>query len=191
MRIISGKAGGIALSVPKGEVRPTTDRVREALFSILNPLIDHADVLDLFTGLRSLRPGSPQPRGRELPHGGFFRLSCATAKANLAKTGLEGGAVIQGDAVQFVKRELLAGRKYDIVFADPPYCKGPADRDFIVELAEAGIAGLLKDGRVFIAEVQEGWGTGMEGAAEFDGLDLVDTRRYGKNMLLFYRLPEK
>lgn len=191
MRIISGKAGGIALSVPKGEVRPTTDRVREALFSILNPLIGHADVLDLFTGsgvfgLEALSRGAGSSRMVD-----FSRLSCATAKANLAKTGLEGGAVIQGDAVQFVKRELLAGRKYDIVFADPPYCKGPADRDFIVELAEAGIAGLLKDGGVFIAEVQEGWGTGMEGAAEFDGLDLVDTRRYGKNMLLFYRLPEK
>ena len=170
MRIISGKAGGIALSVPKGEVRPTTDRVREALFSILNPLIGHADVLDLFTGsgafgLEALSRGAGSSRMVD-----FSRLSCATAKANLAKTGLEGGAVIQGDAVQFVKRELLAGRKYDIVFADPPYCKGPADRDFIV---------------------QEGWGTGMEGAAEFDGLDLVDTRRYGKNMLLFYRLPEK
>ena len=49
MRIISGKAGGITLSVPKGEVRPTTDRVREAVFSILNPLMDQADVLDLFT----------------------------------------------------------------------------------------------------------------------------------------------
>ena len=158
MRIISGKAGGIALSVPKGEVRPTTDRVREALFSILNPLIDHADVLDLFTGsgafgLEALSRGAGSSRMVD-----FSRLSCATAKANLAKTGLEGGAVIQGDAVQFVKRELLAGRKYDIVFADPPYCKGPADRDFIVELAEAGIAGLLKDGGVFIAEVQEGWG---------------------------------
>ncbi len=47
MRIISGKAGGITLSVPKGEVRPTTDRVREAVFSILNPLMDRADVLDL------------------------------------------------------------------------------------------------------------------------------------------------
>uniref|UniRef100_UPI00260A5F0C RsmD family RNA methyltransferase n=1 Tax=uncultured Akkermansia sp. TaxID=512294 RepID=UPI00260A5F0C len=45
MRIISGKAGGITLSVPKGEVRPTTDRVREAVFSILNPLMDGADVL--------------------------------------------------------------------------------------------------------------------------------------------------
>ena len=113
MRIISGKAGGIALSVPKGEVRPTTDRVREALFSILNPLIGHADVLDLFTGsgafgLEALSRGAGSSRMVD-----FSRLSCATAKANLAKTGLEGGAVIQGDAVQFVKRELLAGRKYD------------------------------------------------------------------------------
>lgn len=65
------------------------------------------------------------------------------------------------------------------------------DRDFVVELVEAGAAGLLKDEGVFIAEVREGWGTGSEGSADFDGLRLVDTRRYGKNMLLFYRLPEK
>lgn len=191
MRIISGKAGGIALSVPKGEVRPTTDRVREALFSILTPLIDQADVLDLFTGsgafgLEALSRGARSARMVD-----FSRLSCTTAKANLAKTGLEGGNVIQGDAVQFVKRELLAGRKYDVVFADPPYCKGPADRNFIAELAEAGVSGLLKAGGVFIAEVQEGWGSGREGAAELEGLELADTRRYGKNMLLFYRLPEK
>lgn len=191
MRIISGKAGGIALSVPKGEVRPTTDRVREALFSILHPLIEHAEVLDLFTGsgafgLEALSRGATSSRMVD-----FSRLSCSAVKANLAKTGLKGGTVIQGDAVQFVKRELLSGRKYHVVFADPPYCKGPADRDFIVELAEAGVSGLLREGGVFIAEVQEGWGTGREGAAEFDGLELVDTRRYGKNMLLFYRLPEK
>lgn len=191
MRIISGLAGGIALSVPKGEVRPTTDRVREALFSILHPLIDHADVLDLFTGsgafgLEALSRGARTARMVD-----FSRLSCATVKANLAKTGLDGGTVVQGDSVQFVKRELQAGRKYDVVFADPPYCKGPLDRDFIVELVLAGIPGLLKESGVFIAEVQEGWGTGREGSAEFDGLRLVDTRRYGKNMLLFYQLPEK
>lgn len=72
MRIISGKAGGIALSVPKGEVRPTTDRVREALFSILNPLIDHADVLDLFTGsgafgLEALSRGAGSSRMVDFP----------------------------------------------------------------------------------------------------------------------------
>lgn len=191
MRIISGKAGGINLSVPKGEVRPTTDRVREALFSILNPLIEQADVLDLFTGsgafgLEALSRGARSSRMVD-----FSRLSCATAKANLEKTGLSEGVVIQGDAVQFVKRELLSGRKYDIVFADPPYCKGPADRDFIAELVEAGVAGLLKKRGLFIAEVQEGWGTGRDGSAEYDELDLTDSRRYGKNMLLFYQLPEK
>ncbi len=191
MRIISGKAGGISLSVPKGEVRPTTDRVREALFSILNPLIEQADVLDLFTGsgafgLEALSRGARSSRMVD-----FSRLSCATAKANLEKTGLNEGVVIQGDAVQFVKRELLSGRKYDIVFADPPYCKGPADRDFIAELVEAGVAGLLKKRGLFIAEVQEGWGTGRDGSAEYDELDLTDSRRYGKNMLLFYQLPEK
>lgn len=191
MRIISGLAGGIALSVPRGEVRPTTDRVREALFSILHPLIDRADVLDLFTGsgafgLEALSRGARTARMVD-----SSRLSCAAVKANLAKTGLDGGTVIQGDAVQFVKRELLAGRNYDVIFADPPYCKGPVDRDFIVELAQAGIPGLLKVSGVFVAEVQEGWGTGREDAAQFDGLRLVDTRRYGKNMLLLYQLPEK
>ncbi|WP_051729273.1 RsmD family RNA methyltransferase [Akkermansia muciniphila] len=191
MRIISGKAGGITLSVPKGEVRPTTDRVREAVFSILNPLMDRADVLDLFAGSGAFGLEALSRGARDARMVDFSRLSCAAARANLVKTGLEGGTVIQGDAVQFVRRELLAGRKYDIIFADPPYCKGPADRDFIVELAEAGVAGLLKGGGVFIAEVQEGWGTGREGAAEIDGLNLVDTRRYGKNMLLFYQLPEK
>ena len=181
MRIISGKAGGITLSVPKGEVRPTTDRVREAVFSILNPLMDRADVLDLFAGSGAFGLEALSRGARDARMVDFSRFSCAAARANLVKT----------DAVQFVRRELLAGRKYDIIFADPPYCKGPADRDFIVELAEAGVAGLLKGGGVFIAEVQEGWGTGREGAAEIDGLNLVDTRRYGKNMLLFYQLPEK
>ena len=153
--------------------------------------MDQADVLDLFTGSGAFGLEALSRGARDARMVDFSRLSCAAARANLVKTGLEGGTVIQGDAVQFVKRELLAGRKYDIIFADPPYCKGPADRDFIVELAEAGVAGLLKSGGVFIAEVQEGWGTGREGAAEIDGLNLVDTRRYGKNMLLFYQLPEK
>lgn len=72
MRIISGKAGGITLSVPKGEVRPTTDRVREAVFSILNPLMDRADVLDLFAGsgafgLEALSRGARDARMVDFP----------------------------------------------------------------------------------------------------------------------------
>lgn len=77
--------------------------------------MDQADVLDLFAGsgafgLEALSRGAGNARMVD-----FSRLSCAAARANLVKTGLEGGTVIQGDAVQFVKRELLAGRKYDII----------------------------------------------------------------------------
>ena len=102
MRIISGKAGGITLSVPKGEVRPTTDRVREAVFSILNPLMGRADVLDLFTGSGAFGLEALSRGARDARMVDFSRLSCAAARANLVKTGLEGGTVIQGDAVQFV-----------------------------------------------------------------------------------------
>lgn len=190
MRIISGLAGGVVLNVPKGEVRPTTDRVREALFSILNPLIENADVLDLFTGsgafgLEALSRGAASAKMVD-----YARASCVVAKENLEKTGLKGANIVQGDAVQFVRREILTGREYDIIFADPPYCKGPADRDFVAELAEAGIASLLRDSGVFIAEVQEGWGRGGIGSADIPGFELLDVRRYGKNMLLFYQLPK-
>ena len=54
MRIIAGKAKGMPLKVPQGEVRPTQDRVREALFNILGTVIEGARVLDLFCGSRSV-----------------------------------------------------------------------------------------------------------------------------------------
>ncbi len=187
MRIISGLAKGIPLTVPKGEVRPTTDRVREALFSILNPLIAQADVLDLFTGSGAFGLEALSRGARSAKLVDSLRNSCMTAKSNAAKCRLNNAVIVQSDAVQFVKREAESGRQYDIVFADPPYCKGPADRDFVVEMVEAGISRLVKPDGLFIAEVQEGWGTGQEGEQEFEGFDLVDIRQYGKNMLLFYR----
>ena len=82
MRIISGKAGGITLSVPKGEVRPTTDRVREAVFSILNPLMDRADVLDLFAGSGAFGLEALSRGARDARMVDFSRLSCAAARAN-------------------------------------------------------------------------------------------------------------
>lgn len=158
MRIISGKAGGITLSGSQGGSSSHDRPGQGSRFFHPEPADGPGRRAGYLPGpgafgLEALSRGARDARMVD-----FSRLSCAAARANLVKTGLEGGTVIQGDAVQFVRRELLAGRKYDIIFADPPYCKGPADRDFIVELAEAGVAGLLKGGGVFIAEVQEGLG---------------------------------
>lgn len=190
MRIIGGKAGGIALQVPKGEVRPTTDRVREALFSILGECVEGAAVLDLFAGSGSVGLEALSRGAKSAVMVDASRPSCEIIRKNMTKCRLEGGLVQCADAVAFVKREAAGLRRYDLVFADPPYCKGPADRDFVLELHKAGVAALLAAGGLLIAEVQEGWGTGRHDSMELDGLDLADVRRYGKNMLLLYRSQE-
>ena len=184
MRIIAGKAKGMPLKVPQGEVRPTQDRVREALFNILGTVIEGARVLDLFcgsgsVGLEALSRGAASARMVDAS-----RSSCATAKENLQKSRLSGGCVVQSDCLQFVRRDM---GKYDIIFADPPYCKAAGDRDMIAELLTDRAAELLTEDGLFIAEAQIGYGVGDRNTREFAGWELVDERSYGKNTILFYR----
>lgn len=185
MRIISGTAGGIKLQVPKGEVRPTTDRVREALFSILGETIHNARILDLFAGsgafgIEALSRGAKSVRFVDI-----LRSSCNIIKDNLAKTALQGGYILQADAVAAIRREPEA--VYDIIFADPPYCKYVGDRDFIKELMKGRLHEILADGGYFIAEAELGWGVGDATQCEFDGWKIIDRRSYGKNTLIFYQ----
>ncbi len=184
MRIIAGKAKGYNIKVPQGEVRPTQDRVREALFNILGNLIEGATVLDLFcgsgsVGLEALSRGATRVRMVDAS-----RATCSMARQNLERSRLEHGSVVQSDCLQFVRRD--AGQ-YDIIFADPPYCKAAGDRDMIAELMTDRLRDLLAPGGYFIAEAQLGYGVGDTQTREFPGWKLVDERTYGKNTILFYQ----
>lgn len=184
MRIIAGKAKGYTIKTPRSEVRPTQDRVREALFNILGPLIEGARVLDLYSGsgsvaLEALSRGAASARMVDVA-----RASCAMARLNLGRSKLAGGSVVQSDCLQFVQRD--AG-KYDIIFADPPYCKALGDRDMIAELMIGRLAELLAEGGYFIAEAQLGYGIGDARTRDFPGWRLADERTYGKNTILFYQ----
>ena len=184
MRIIAGKAKGYNIKVPQGEVRPTQDRVREALFNIIGPIIQGARVLDLYcgsgsVGLEALSRGAASAHMVDAA-----KNSCNMARQNLEKSKLTGGSVAQSDCLQFVKRD--AG-KYDIIFADPPYAKAIGDRDMIAELMTDRLHELLADDGYFIAEAQLGYGVGDIHTREFPGWELVDERTYGKNTILFYR----
>ena len=105
MRIIAGIAGSIPLKVPRSLTRPTTDRVREAIFSALGDLVIGARVLDLFAGSGSLGIGA----------------ACTVLSENLEKSRLSGGHVHRRDVPAFLST--LAPSGYDILFADPPYAR--------------------------------------------------------------------
>ncbi len=186
MKIIAGSAKGFPLQVPKGEVRPTQDRVREALFNILTPILPGARLLDLFCGTGSV---GLEALSRGAAHACMVdasREACSAAQRNYKRSKLSGALIVQSDCLSFTAR---ARERYDVIFADPPYCKAPGDRDMIAELLTGRVKELLEPGGYFIAEAQRGYGVGSLHTRDFPGWSIVDERHYGKNVLLFYQ-PE-
>lgn len=185
MKIIAGQAKGFPLLVPKGEVRPTQDRVREALFNILNPILPGASMLDLFCGSGAVGLEALSRGAARVCMVDASRASCNTAKENMQRSKLTGGSFVQADCLTFVQRDRA---RYDIIFADPPYCKAFGDRDMIAELLTSRMHELLMPNGYFIAEAQVGYGVGDAHSREFAGWQLVDERTYGKNTILFYQV---
>jgi 16S rRNA (guanine(966)-N(2))-methyltransferase RsmD len=122
MRIISGRARGKTIKAPKGmKTRPTTDRVREAIFSTLSPYLDGAVVLDAFAGSGALGLEAIS-RGAEMA---VFceqdRHALAVIRENISLTGFVGRArVLSGATEQLLQN--CSG--FDIVLLDPPYNRG-------------------------------------------------------------------
>jgi 16S rRNA (guanine966-N2)-methyltransferase len=121
MRVVAGTHRGRALKAPKGEqTRPTSDRVREALFSILGESVEDAAVLDLFAGsgalgIEALSRGAASAAFVDDAHGAVSVIA-----ANLELLGLE-GEIIRSPALRALACTPVASRQYDLVFIDPPY----------------------------------------------------------------------
>jgi 16S rRNA (guanine(966)-N(2))-methyltransferase RsmD len=152
MRVIAGKAKGTRLVAPKGvAVRPTLDRVREALFSILAPRLENARFLDLFAGsgangIEALSRGASSctfvdqdPR------------SLAAIKRNLDAARLSEGAKLYRLAIpEGIPILAKEGLQYEIIFADPPYDLTTDDYDDLLRRLRA--AQLLAPGGLLIIE---------------------------------------
>lgn len=180
MRIIAGKAGRSAIKVPAAVARPTTDFVRQALFSILGETVHGARVLDLFAGSGALGLEALSRSAASCVFVEEHRQACGVISANLAATRLEGGTVVKSDVPVFLKRDAAA---YDLIFADPPYCKNPGDHDHIATLIAAGlVASRLAPDGWFLAEVSSHYRT-----PSAESLELIDRRTYGSSSVLFYR----
>ena len=176
MRIISGKARGTKLFTLDGlNTRPTLDRVKEPLFSIIQEYVLDSDVLDLFAGSGAL--------GLEaLSRGAKSVILCDNSKEavdiiykNITKTKLN-AEVINNDFVKTLKR--LDGRQFDIIFLDPPYETNYLE-EAINQICELN---LLKENGLIIAETDN-----QEKVEKIKKLDITisDIRKYGRVILIF------
>ncbi|MGH9226048.1 MAG: 16S rRNA (guanine(966)-N(2))-methyltransferase RsmD [Acidimicrobiales bacterium] len=170
MRVVAGRAGGLRLQAPRhGRLRPTSERVREALFASLGSLgaVEGATVLDLFAGTGAL---GIEALSRGAASAVFVDSDPAAVdaiRANLASTGLADGVeVVCEDAATFLTRST---RQYDVVLADPPY-------DFT---GWVGIAPLLR-GALLVVEARGPVDLG-------EGWQVVRTRRYGDTAVTLAR----
>ena len=178
MRVIAGKAKGIQLNTPEGMLtRPTTDRVKEALFSIIQFELPGARVLDLFGGTGQLGIEALS-RGAS---GAVFvdsrREACRLIQSNLKKTHFEAlGRVEQSDYLDYLNR---CRDSFQIILLDPPYAEVFLE-NAIKKITEIDI---LQSGGIIVAERP----LGKELPWEFDGYSRSRDYKYGKILLTLYR----
>lgn len=125
MRVITGTAKGRALKAPKGlTTRPTTDRVKEALFNILGPKVVGAKFLDLFAGSGGIGIEALSRGAQEALFIEKDPKALDVIKANLVLTGLGHRAmVLSGDVYKNLDYIGRQGQEFEFVFMDPPYLK--------------------------------------------------------------------
>ena len=184
MRIISGTAGGLALEVPKTVTRPTQDRVRQAVFSMLGELVPGAHVLDLFAGtgaiaLECLSRGAASALMVDENKG-----ACDVIRRNIAKTKLTGGLIRQSDVFRLLPQLHTEGKQFDLIFADPPYTHCDADTDFVAQLlADEALPALLHAESHLILESHHF----NRETKSWPGWEVLTDRNYGSTRIVWLR----
>ena len=178
MRVITGKARGVQLKTPDGMLtRPTADRVKEALFSIINFDLPGAKVLDLFGGTGQLGIEALSRGAASAVFVDAREESCKLIRENLKRTKLERDAkVVRSDYLDYLNR---CREQYNIIFLDPPYAEVFLENS-IKRITEIDI--LQSDG-IIVAERP----LGKELPWEFEGYTRSKDYKYGKVLLTIYR----
>lgn len=145
MRVITGSARGMVLKTLEGnDVRPTTDKVKEAVFSAIQFEIEGRRVLDLFAGSGQLGIEALSRGAKEAVFVDSDKNAIKTVKENLTKTRLgDNAAVLQTDSVAFLG---MTDKIFDIAFLDPPYLTG------LLQKALSRLDGHMASGGIAICE---------------------------------------
>ena len=186
MRITGGEFGGRNLKVPKSDaIRPTQDRVREALFNIIQFEVAGCEFLDLFAGSGAVGLEALSRGAKSVTFVERERRHLAVLKENvnlLVSAGPRGRGrydAVAADVYRWVER--YVGPGFTIGFADPPYALGE-EKGYASVLATLAERGVIRPGGLFIAEM-----TAVQKAEETPGWELIRDRTYGKTRLCIWR----
>lgn len=194
MRIIAGKCKGKIINSPKTlKTRPTLDRVKEALFSILNPYIQDANVLDLFSGTGNLGLESISRGAKFAWLNDKENLAISTIISNVELTNSRTCVKItKKDYIKCLKQIQDLNINFDIIFLDPPYDSKMAI-DTLRYISDAKSI-LSKDG-IIVYETDKNFMSKLEKkdsklCFEFNDLECIDTRNYGNVILKLFKWRE-
>jgi 16S rRNA (guanine966-N2)-methyltransferase len=178
VRIVGGRWGGRTVVAPRGRAtRPTPDRVREALFSILAP-VDDLDVLDLFAGSGALAIEALSRGAARATLVDFSDAAVAAIRHNLKALGIE-AEVRRQTAASFLRQARNDRRQYDLVFLDPPY----GDAAAVGRSLSRALVPVLAPAARVVAE------SDRRAPLELELLTLHGERRYGDTLIRIYEQP--
>jgi len=178
MRVITGSARGVQLKTPDGMVtRPTTDRVKEAMFSIIHFDIPGADVLDLFGGTGQLGIEALSRGAKSAVFVDAGEPACRLIRENLKRAKFERqGNVIRSDYLDYLSR---TKQQFDIILLDPPYAEVFLE-NALKRITEIDI---LRSNGIIVTERP----MGKELPWEYEGYERSRDYKYGKTLLTIYR----
>ena len=178
MRVITGKARGTVLKTPEGlQTRPTADRVKEALFSIIQFDVPGAKVLDLFGGSGQLGIEALSRGAKQAVFVDESDAACKLIRENLRRTKLESDArIIRSDYMAFLNS---CHDKFDLIFLDPPYAELFLE-NAIKRISEIDI---LQSGGIIVAERP----LGKEILWDFPGFSRSKDYKYGNCLLTLFK----
>lgn len=183
VRVISGSARGLKLNTPGDDrVRPTTDRVKESMFNIVQDWVYDSQVLDLFAGSGAL--------GIEaLSRGASQAVFCDNSldsikiiKSNIEKARMaDRSQIVSGDFKRCLRDMEAKNQSFDMIFVDPPYYKGLFE-EVLDTIRSCKI--LKKDGIVIVEH------DAKRPIGQVEGLEVYKEKKYGITMLTFYCLED-
>lgn len=176
MRIISGYAKGRRIIAPKGtKIRPTSDRVKEAIFNTISPLVVESDFLDLFAGTGNVGIEALSRGANSCTFVDKSIESIKCIKYNISNVGFEDrSTIILGDSRKIIAK---LAKTYDIIFLDPPY-----GYNLVIPIMKK-LKLLLKEEGIIVVETE----SKIQLPSQCDKFRLLKTSRYGDTQVGYYK----